>query len=191
MFKAMNMVNNQNIKNVFVIITIVSLSVIYHSRYINEFPSHIHAWAQSDRYALSLGFLDNDLNFFKPQTLVYNHQFPDKWKVPSEKTITAVDFPIHDYIPALLMKISGNTSPWVFRIYILLYSFLGLFFLFKLSYAITKDFIKSVFVVVFTATSPIYVYYQAGFLPTIPSLSNAIIGIFFYYKFLNENKNNF
>lgn len=109
--------------------------------------------------------------------------------MPSENTITAVDFPIHDYIPALLMKISGNTSPWVFRMYILFYSLLGFFFLFKLSYKITKDYFKSVFVIVFAATSPIYVYYQGGFLPTIPSLSNAIIGIYFYYLYLKGNTN--
>jgi len=178
-----------NVKKLVTLIVIIVLGFLFHHKYFNEFPSHIHAWAQSDRYALSLGFLDNGLNFFKPQTFVYNHQFPDKCKVPSEKTITAVDFPIHDYIPALLMKISGNTSPWVFRMYILLYSFIGLFFLFKLSYAITKDYIKSVFVVVFTTTSPVYVYYQGGFLPTIPSLSNAIIGVYFYYRYLKENKN--
>jgi RsiW-degrading membrane proteinase PrsW (M82 family) len=59
----------------------------------------------------------------------------------------------------------------------------------KLSYAITKDYIKSIFVVIFTATSPVYVYYQVGFLPTIPSLSNAITGIYFYYRYLKKNKN--
>lgn len=171
------------------ILIIVFLGVLFQKNYINDFPSHIHAWAQSDRYALSLGFLDNGLSFFKPQTFVYNHQFPDNWTVPSENAITAVDFPIHDYIPALLMKISGNTSPWIFRLYILLYSFFGLFFLFKLSYAVTKDYVKAVLILVFAATSPIYVYYQGGFLPTIPSLSNAIIGIYFYYRFLKEAKN--
>jgi hypothetical protein len=49
--------------------------------------------------------------------------------------------------------------------------------------------VKSVFVVIFTATSPVYVYYQGGFLPTIPSLSNAIIGIYFYFRYLKENEN--
>ncbi len=109
--------------------------------------------------------------------------------MPSETTITAVDFPIHDYIPALIMKISGNTSPFIFRLYVLLYSFIGLFFLFRLSFAITKDYLKSVFVIIFTVTSPVFVYYQGGFLPTIPSLANAIIGIYFYLRFINENKN--
>lgn len=177
------------IKGIGIFLFFIIIAFVYHHKYINEFPSHIHAWAQSDRYALSLGFLENGFNFFKPQTFVYNHQFPDKWEVPSEKTITAVDFPIHDYIPALLMKITGSTSPWVFRMYILMYSFLGLFFLFKLAFSITKDYLKSTFTVLFAATSPVFVYYQSGFLPTIPSLSNAIIGIFFYYKYLQKNKN--
>jgi len=120
--------------------------------------------------------------------LIYNHQFPFWWRVPSEATVTAVDFPIHDYIPAALMKLFGVSSPFVFRLYILLYSFIGLFFLFKLSYFVTKDYIKSVFVVIFSATSPVFVYYQGGFLPTIPSLSNAIIGVYFYFWFLKQGK---
>lgn len=176
-------------KSYSVLLLIIFLGFFYQFKYINEFPSHIHAWAQSDRYALSLGFLDNGLNFFKPQTFVYNHQFPNDWKVPSDETITAVDFPIQEYVSALLMKITGNTEPVIFRIYILLYSFIGLFFLFKLSYTVTKDYLKSIFVVIFAATSPVYVYYQAGLLPTIPSLSNSIIGIYFYYLYLKENKN--
>ncbi|MFA6400233.1 MAG: glycosyltransferase family 39 protein [Salinivirgaceae bacterium] len=171
-----------------VVIIIVLLASLYHHKDINEFPSHIHAWAQSDRYALSLGFVDNGLNFFKPQTFVYNHQFPYNWNIPSESSITAVDFPIHDYIPALLMKLSGNTSPWLFRLYILIYSLFGLFFLFKLAFAITNDYFKSILVLVFAATSPVYVYYQNGFLPTIPSLSNTIIGIYLYYNHFKDNK---
>jgi len=167
---------------------IVILGFLYQYKYLNDFPSYKHAWAQSDRYALSLGFMDNGFNFFKPQTFNYNRQFPDEWKVPSDQTITAVDFPIHDYIPALLMKITGTTSPRVFRLYILLYSFLGLYYLFKLSQSISKDSIKSLFVLVFAATSPLFVYYQGGFLPTIPSLSNAIIGIYFYLRYLTRKK---
>ncbi len=61
-------------KNTFILCFIIILGFIYHHKYINEFPSHIHAWAQSDRYALALGFIDNGLNFFKPQTMVYNHK---------------------------------------------------------------------------------------------------------------------
>ena len=109
------------------------------------------------------------------------------WPVPKENGITAVDFPIHDYIPAVFMKISGINSIWIFRLYILLYSFVGLFYLFKLSYLQTNDTIKSIFILIFAATSPVFIFYQDGFLPTIPSLSNAIIGIYFYLKYLKQN----
>ena len=48
--------------------------------YMNEFPSFIHAWSQTDRYAIALGFVNNDLDFFHPETFIYNKQFPHKWK---------------------------------------------------------------------------------------------------------------
>jgi hypothetical protein len=178
--------------NAFIMLLIIVLGLIFNLKNISEFPSHIHAWAQSDRYALSLGFIDNNFNFFKPQTYIKNHQFPGDWKIPSKESITAVDFPIHEYVSALLMKLTGNHTPIIFRLYILLYSFFGLFFLFKLSELITENYLKSLFVVLFTATSPVFIYYQDGFLPSIPSLSNAIIGIYLYLKYLKtQNGSNF
>jgi len=174
--------------NYIMISIIISLGFIFHYKYINEFPSHIHAWAQSDRYAIAIGFVKNDLDLFHPQTFVMNKQFPDEFKIPTDNSVTAVDFPIHDYVPALIMKTLKTTSPWCFRIYILLYSFIGLFFLFRLSTFFTKDIIKSIFLIIFTATSPVFVYYQSGFLPTIPSLANAYIGLYFYFKNIKTKK---
>ncbi len=138
---------------------IIVLGVFFHKDNLNEFPGFIHARAQSDRYALALGFVDNNLNFFKPQTCILNHQYPKTWIEPSDSPVTAVDFPLHDYIPAIMMKITGSRSPWAFRIYILLYSFIGLFFLFRLSVMLTGDYIRSWLVVLFAATSPVFVYY--------------------------------
>ncbi|MBC8047273.1 MAG: glycosyltransferase family 39 protein [Fimbriimonadaceae bacterium] len=171
------------------LLIIFFLGILLQYKYINIFPAQAHAWAQSDRYALSLGFVRNDLNFFKPETFVLNHQFPGGWKEPSEESITAVDFPLHDYIPAIFMKITGITSPWIFRTYILLYSFIGLYFLFMLSFLFSRSYARSIFVTLFAATSPVFVFYQAGFLPTIPSLANAIMGIYFYSNYLYNNKN--
>jgi len=156
------------------------LTFILHKQYLNEFPSYTHAWSQSDRYALANGFVDNDLNFFKPQTLVYNHPIPNKWDTADSTRITAVDFPIHDYIPAIFMKIAGNKSPFFFRTYILLYGFLGLLFLYKLSKQLGNSILISFFITILAATSPVFVYYHSGFIPSIPSLSNSIIGIYFY-----------
>ena len=167
------------------------LGFIFHNKYINDFPSHIHAWAESDRYALSLGFINNDLNFFQPETFVMNSPFPGDWKVAGKESITAVNFPIHDFITAIIMKVTGVKSPIIFRLYTLIYSFIGLFFLFKLSFLLTKDYCKSIFILIFAATSPVFVYYQGGFLPSIPSLANAIIGVFFYTKYLHKKVNRY
>lgn len=170
------------------IVFIFTLGLFLQYTYLNEFPSHIHAWSQSDRYSIALGFERNNLNFFKPETYVMNHQFPDDFKKPHQTSITSVDFPIHDYIPAVIMKISGSTSPAIFRIYILFFSFLGLFFLFKLSYLFNKNTNLSLLIVLLAATSPIYVYYQSGFIPSIPCISLAIIGIYHYFDSLLNKK---
>lgn len=170
-------------RKVFILVFIVVVGFLYNHNYFNTFPSAVHAWAQADRYALALGFVDNNLNFFKPQTLIYNHQFPNNWNKDREFRITAVDFPMHDYIPATVMKLTGSTSPLIFRLYIFLFSLAGLYFLFRLSYLLTLSFYKSFLVLVFAATSPVFVYYQAGFLPSVPCLASVIIGLFFYVKY--------
>ncbi|NQY68298.1 MAG: glycosyltransferase family 39 protein [Flavobacteriales bacterium] len=169
-----------------VIILLFTLGYLLHGKYINEFPTYVHAWTQADRYAIALGFGNNDLNFFKPETysLLKNSTEINGWKVEANQSITSVDFPIHDFIPGLIMKISENKSPWIFRGYILLYGFLGLFVLSKLAFLLTKDEGKSFLITVFAATSPVFVYYQSGFLPTIPCIANVIIGFYFYSKHL-------
>lgn len=176
-------------KNIIAFLVILVLGLGLNYRYLNEFPSYIHAWAQADRYALALGFMENGFNFLEPQTFVFNHQFPDNWLIESEESITAVDFPIHDYIVAIIMKSTASSSPFVFRAYILLYSFIGLFALFRLVLLLTRSNAKSFFVIVFAATSPVFVYYQNGFLPSIPSLANILIALFFYIKYLQNGIN--
>ena len=151
--------------------------------YMNEYPSHIHAWAEQDHYALSVGFINNGFDFFHPETMIYNKQFPGWWKEASETTITSADFPIHEYIVALLMRLFDTDAPWVFRFWTLFIAFVGLFFLFKISYFITRDWPKSMLVVIVAMTSPIVAYYMNGFLPGIPALSMSIVGLWFYLKY--------
>jgi hypothetical protein len=162
---------------------VILLSILFHKDEINEFPSFVHAWSQSDHYALAIGFLRNHFDFFHPETYVLNPQFPGGFQQINETGITAADFPVHHFIAALIMKISGGVQPWCFRLYILIYSFAGLFFLYKLSLLMTDNKGLSLFAVIFTATSPVFVYYQAGFLPSIPSLANLFIALYFYFEY--------
>lgn len=159
-------------------------------KYMNEFPSFIHAWSQTDRYALALGFVNNDLDFFHPETFIYNKQFPHRWNFPYETTITSVDFPILEYVVAIVMKITGVTSPFIFRICSLIAAFIGLFFLYKLAFLMTNDWIKSIFIVAVAMTSPVYAYYFNGFIPSIPAFTFMVIAYYFYFKYLNNNEKN-
>ncbi len=168
---------------------IILMAFFLQYKYVYEFPSHIHAWSQSDRYALALGFERNNLNFFKPETYVLNHQFPGDFKKADSTSITSVDFPIHDYIPALIMKISGSHGPLIFRLYILLFSLLGLFYLYRLAFLFNQNFALSMFVVVFATTSPVYAYYQSGFIPSIPSISLVLMGCYFWFNYRNSKSN--
>lgn len=172
----------------YLIISILFIvAFIFHFKTINEFPQYKHCWAQCDRYALALGFIDNGEDILHPQTFVYNNQFPDDFETIKNNTITSVDFPIHDYIVSLLMKLFHTTSPWVFKLYILLYSLTGLYFLYRLTTLFTQSFAKQLVAVIFAMSSPILLYYQAGFLPTIPSLANGFIGLYFFFKYLKTN----
>ena len=169
------------------LLLIIAAGVYTQYPYMHEFPSFIHAWSQSDRYAIALGFVNNDLDLFHPETYIYNKQFPDWWNYAYENTVTSVDFPFLEYIVAIMMKITGITSPWIFRICTFAIALLGMFFLYKLTLLLTKDWIKSLLVTAFAMTSPVYAYYFNGFIPGIPALTFAIIALYFYFKYYEVN----
>jgi len=164
---------SQSVRITLLLLILVSAGFYFFRDSITLFPSFIHAWTQSDRYALALGFIDNGFDFFHPKT----------FNLLTVDGITRVDFPIHEYIVALLMKVTGIHQPVVFRLYTFIYAIIGLVFLFRLCSLFTKDFSRNLFVVCFLFLCPVYLYYADGFLPSIPSLSNAFIGYFFYFRY--------
>lgn len=153
-----------------------------------EIPSGVHAWAQWDRYSIALGFLENNFHLFRPQTFVFNHQFPSDWIQASSSTITAVDFPLHEWLVALIMKMTGNNSIIVFKFYIAAFSLIGLFFFWKAAFTLTGNVFKSCVALVFAAASPVFLFYAGSTLPGIPSLASAMAGFFFYVQFKKRNR---
>lgn len=174
-----------------VIFIISAISLLFQFKTLNQFPQYIHNWAQCDRYALALGFMDNGGDLFHPQTYVLNNQFPGEFMIPRNTTITSVDFPIHDYIVSFIMRIAHSTEPWCFRLYTLLYAIIGLYFLYRLVVLFTGSLTRALFVVLFALSSPVFLYYEAGFLPTIPSLANCLIGIYYFFNYLQTNRKKF
>ncbi|MFY9310652.1 MAG: glycosyltransferase family 39 protein [Bacteroidia bacterium] len=160
------------------IICLFLLSTVLYYNTIGLFPVFMHAWTQSEHYALALCFLENGFDFFHPCT--FNLQTIDG--------ITPTDFPINEYIVALIMKATGSTSSAIYRTYTLFISITGLLFLYSLAKKITGSEIKSRLVTLFAFLSPVYIYYQSGFLPSVPAIAFTFIAYFYYFSFKNDNK---
>lgn len=171
--------NKEHIRSIGLLaIIFAGLSILLYHPTITLFPAFVHSWTQSERYALALGFLRNGFDLFHPST--FNLQSVDG--------ITRVDFPINEYIVALLMKLTSSTSPIIFRIYTLSLSITGLIFLYLFTKKITFSEIKSWLVVLFVFLSPIYVYYQAGFIPSVPAIAFTFIAYYFFFSYKDTNK---
>lgn len=142
------------------------------------YPAHVHSWTQSDRLAIAMKFQENGFDFFHPAT--YN--------LLTKGGITQVDFPIHDYVIALISKFSGTGLIITFRMYNLLYLIIGLFFFYRslITFGVSAN--KALLILAFLQTIPFLVYYQNGFLPSIPSFANFCIGLYFVIKFYRLQK---
>lgn len=162
----------------FLVLFLLLLSVLLYNGTIQLLPSFIHAWTQSERYAIALQFLENGFDLFHPAT----------FNLQTVEGITRVDLPLNEFIVALLMKIFGSTSPVIFRMYTLCISITGLIYLYLLAKRITSSDLKSWMVVLFVFLSPLYMYYQAGFIPCVPAISFVFIALYFFYRYKQDAK---
>jgi hypothetical protein len=144
----------------------------------SSYPSYLHAWTQSDRLAIAQNFQKNGFDFLHPAT--YN--------LLTKDGITQVDFPIHDYLVSIISKVFSIDIVSTFRFYNLLFSWLGLIFFFKLCLSIGLSGIRSVFATSFLFTIPFFVFYQNGFLPSVPSFSNFLIGLYFFNTYFQSKR---
>ncbi|MGB3946801.1 MAG: glycosyltransferase family 39 protein [Bacteroidia bacterium] len=171
------MFNKKTLSIVVLLTTLVVASGLLYRETITLFPSFIHAWTQSERYAIALCFLENGFDFFHPCT----------FNLQTINGITPIDFPINEYIVALLMKLLNSSSPVIFRIYTLSVSIIGLVHLYLFAHKLTRSTIKSGTTAIFVFLSPIYIYYQAGFIPSVPALSFVFIALYHYFNYIETN----
>lgn len=169
----------QSLFILFILITVA----FFHRRSVFMPPTAIHGWAAADWYALSVGFLNNGMDFFHPEVNQLNLQFPANVPLENPSGITSVDFPINPYIVAVIMKLFHSQNPSIFRLYTLLLSLLGLYFLFKAVRVRSGSFLLAAFAVCFIRFQPSYAYYMDGFIPTQNALSVFFIGLYFLVLF--------
>ncbi len=160
---------------------------LLHFKSFKLMPAKTHAWAQSDHYALALGFLDNNFDFFHPQTYTLNHQFPPQKNNIDNSRITAVDFPLIQYVSALAMKILNTKEPWVFRLMSLLWSIVALLILFETILKI-KGFWKALLITSLILFIPTYAFYQNSFMPSMAAFNSLIIGLSMLIIYFHKNQ---
>ena len=156
------------------IIILIILSFTYNFQNILTLrPQGIHQWRQCDCLSISLNYFQDGNPFLKPA--MHNLAGDGTGQ-------TASDFPGLYYFVAQLWKVFGFHE-YIFRIVSLLFSFLGLFALFKTLEHILKDTFWAISGVILLYTSPMLVYYSFNFLTNVPAFSLAMIAWLFFYKF--------
>ena len=135
-------------------------------------------YRQSDSYAFALNYYYENNNFFEPSMLLVVENLGGK---------AVSEFPILYFITAKIWNITGVT-PFIPRFIDFLILWVGLFFLYKLSYEFLNDHFWSIFVALALASSPLIGYYAFNFLPNIPALGLSLIATFYFFKYLKSHR---
>lgn len=165
--------------NIFVIISLALVALFFYWPTMSTFPAYVHAWTQSDRLAIALCFQQNGFNLF----------LPCNFNLITVQGVTAVDFPIIEYMVALLAEVLQLEVIPLFRTVNLLIGLTGVFYLYRFFSLLLKSNKVGALVALFTLTLPFYAYYLNGFLPSSAAFSFLFIGFYYvliYLKSLNK-----
>ena len=99
-----------------------------------------------------------------------------------------MDAPWPDYLVALWMRLFGTDAPLVFRGWVLLFSLLGYWFLFRLAARQSGNILGAAVLALWVFSCPILVYYQAGFIPSASSLAAAWMAYEGYFRYRESGR---
>jgi 4-amino-4-deoxy-L-arabinose transferase-like glycosyltransferase len=134
------------------------------------------SWRQSDVAAIARNFLENGFHFTRPQI---------DW-AGNERGFVGTEFPILPFLAALLYK-SAGVQEWVGRIQGVLFFVFALPFFFGLVRRIFGEVI-ALWATFFYAFAPLSIVASRAFMPDVPSLSLGIIGIYFFLRWVEEER---
>src|SRR5437762_2305625 len=134
------------------------------------------SWRQSDVAAIARNYFDNGFHFALPQI---------DW-AGNERGYVGTEFPILPFVAAVFYKSLG-VQEWIGRIQGVLFFVLALPFFFGLLRRIFGEVI-ALWAAFFYAFAPLSIVASRAFMPDVPSLSLAIIGIYFFLRWTEEQK---
>jgi 4-amino-4-deoxy-L-arabinose transferase-like glycosyltransferase len=140
-----------------------------------------HVFRQTDCLSITDNYYNGNWNFFQPSL---NVLFSDK----NTTGKSAGEFPLLYYFVALLWKVFGKHE-YIFRLVTIAFAFSGMLALYKLVYALVKDYFWAIASALFLFCSPIFAFYSNNFLTNVPAFSLMLIALYFFYLFWNSGRN--
>lgn len=128
-----------------------------------------HAWRQADCISVTNNFYDGNSTLLNPRT---------HYAKQDGTGLAAGEFPILYDAIAQVYKIVGKSEATYRKIIYFCY-FVGLVFLFLLFFEISSHALLSALLALLLYSSSVLVYYAINFLPDVPALSLAIMGLYF------------
>lgn len=133
------------------------------------------SWRQSDVAAIALNFLQNAFRFACPQI---------DW-AGNAPGFVGTEFPILPFIAALCYKIAG-VHEWIGRIQAVILFAVSVPFFFLLVQEIFGS-RAAVWGTFFYSFAPLNIFAGRSFMPDVPSLSLAIIGLYFFLRWTHNH----
>ena len=134
------------------------------------------SWRQSDVAAIARNFFEHGFRFGYPQI---------DWAGASSGYV-GTEFPILPFLAAICYKFAG-IHEWIGRSQSVIFFAISLPFFFLL---VRESFsgTAAIWATFFYAFAPLNVFAGRSFLPDVPSLSLAIIGLYFFLRWLRDRK---
>ncbi len=142
-------------------------------------PQGLHRWRQADCASFALNYYQEGMKFFHP---TLHNLISDNFTTGCGVS----EAPILYYIVALLYKFFGPHD-FIFRIINFIIFFIGLFFLFKISFHYLQNTFYSILIPLLLYTSPIATYYSSCYLTDITAMSLVFIGWYHFLQYYRKN----
>jgi 4-amino-4-deoxy-L-arabinose transferase-like glycosyltransferase len=134
------------------------------------------SWRQSDVAAIARNYFENGFHFTRPQI---------DW-AGNERGFVGTEFPILPFVAAVFYK-SFGVQEWLGRIQGVLFFVVTLPVFFGLVRRIFGETV-ALWATFFYAFAPLSIVASRAFIPDIPSLSLAIVGMYFFLRWMEEER---
>src|SRR6266478_8502836 len=134
------------------------------------------SWRQSDVAAIARNFKENGFHFAYPQI---------DWAGDAAGYV-GTEFPILPFVAAICYKFAG-VHEWIGRLQAVIFFAASLPFFFLLVREIFGD-TTAIWATFFYSFAPLNVFAGRSFMPDVPSLSLALIGLYFFLRWIDDQR---